>query len=70
MSASSEKGSEIEVAAEAAARAMTRLNKLRVGSSVSQQRWLAEAKDYLAEVLDELQAVQDRAEDQEGCLHG
>ena len=41
---------------ELAARAMTRLNKLRVPNSVSQQRYLSEARDYLAQALDVLQA--------------
>jgi hypothetical protein len=46
-----------------AGRAMTRLNKIKVGSNVRQQQLLTEAQDYVAEILDAVQAEQDRRDD-------
>lgn len=46
-----------------AGRAMTRLNKLRVGENVRQQQLLAEAKDYLGQVLDAVQFAEDQLDD-------
>lgn len=48
-----------------AGRAMTRLNKVRVGENVRQQQLLAEAREQIAELLDRVQAAEDRFDDRE-----
>lgn len=53
----------VDEAARAGARAMMRLGRLRVGTSVGQQRRLMEAKDLLSDALDALAAAQDHMDD-------
>jgi hypothetical protein len=46
-----------------AGRAMTRLNKLQVRSSVRQQQLLTETQGLIAELLDHVQGLEDELDD-------